>query len=249
MSPHDSTFLPGGDQLRFAADFIGETVPHFCTKTSVVPRDHGIASGSAPILTGHILISTASGSSICGSRMPFQSGTLTMAPSRPASILSGGFFWLWALLTFLWFAANSSLAIESVATGASISVVLAFIFTRKPSPWRDARLSPERLLHFGLYTSVFCVELIRANINMMRYVYAPRIKIKPGIVKITTKLKTPIGRLFLANSIALTPGSLVIDIDKESLFVHWLDVKTTEADEATRAIAGAFEEHLEKAFG
>ena len=93
------------------------------------------------------------------------------------------------------------------------------------------------------------VELVRANINMMRYVFAPRIDIKPGIVKIKTKLKTPVGRLALANSIALTPGSLVIDVDADSLFVHWLDVKTTDPDEATRAIAGAFEEHLGKTFG
>jgi multicomponent Na+:H+ antiporter subunit E len=96
---------------------------------------------------------------------------------------------------------------------------------------------------------VFIVELVRANINMMRYVYAPRIDINPGIVKIKTKLKTPVGRLALANSIALTPGSLVIDIDGDSLFIHWLDVKTTDTDEATRLIVGPFEEHLGKAFG
>jgi len=123
------------------------------------------------------------------------------------------------------------------------------MFTRKPSTWRDVRLSPARLHYFILYTVVFLVELVRANINMMRYVYAPRIKINPGIVRIRTKLKTPVGRLALANSIALTPGSLVVDIDDDSLFIHWLDVKTTDPDEATRAIAGAFEEHLEKTFG
>ena len=160
-----------------------------------------------------------------------------------------GFVWLAVLLTFLWFAANSSLAVEALATGTLISVVLAYMFTRKPSAWRDVRLSPERLHHFILYTGVFLVELVRANINMMRYVYAPRIKINPGIVRIRTKLKTPVGRLALANSIALTPGSLVVDIDDDSLFIHWLDVKTTDPDEATRAIAGALEEHLEKTFG
>jgi multicomponent Na+:H+ antiporter subunit E len=181
--------------------------------------------------------------------MPLQPEMPTMAPGQPASNLSGGFIWLWVILTFLWFAANSSLAIEALATGALLSVVLAYMFTRKPSAWQDVRLSPQRLYHFVLYTGVFLVELVRANINMMRYVYAPRIKINPGIVRITTKLKTPIGRLALANSVALTPGSLVIDIDEDSLFVHWLDVKTTDPDEATRAIAGAFEEHLEKAFG
>jgi multicomponent Na+:H+ antiporter subunit E len=172
-----------------------------------------------------------------------------MAPNQPELKLPGGFYWLSMLLTFLWFAANSSFAVETLATGALISVALAYMFTRKSSVWRDVRLSPERLYHFVLYTGVFLVELVRANINMMRYVYAPRININPGIVRIRTRLETPVGRLALANSIALTPGSLVIDIDGDSLFIHWLDVKTTDPDEATRAIAGVFEEHLGKTFG
>jgi multicomponent Na+:H+ antiporter subunit E len=33
------------------------------------------------------------------------------------------------------------------------------------------------------------------------------------------------------------------------LLVHWLDVETTNPDEATRIIAGPFERHLEKVFG
>ena len=160
-----------------------------------------------------------------------------------------GFVLLAVLLTFLWFAANSSVAPEALVTGALISTVLAYMFTRKGGVWRDIRLSPRRAYHFVLYTGVFFAELVRANINMMRYVFAPRIDINPGIVRIKTKLKTPVGRLALANSIALTPGSLVVDIEGEDLFVHWLDVQTTDTDEATRAIAGAFEEHLEKTFG
>jgi multicomponent Na+:H+ antiporter subunit E len=172
-----------------------------------------------------------------------------MATDRPRLKLPSGFVWLSLLLTFLWFAANSSFAIEALVTGALISVVLAYMFTRRSGVWRDIRVTPERAYHFVLYTGVFLVELVRANINMMRYVFAPRIDIKPGIVKIKTKLTTPVGRLALANSIALTPGSLVIDIEGDSLFVHWLDVKTTGPDEATRAIAGPFEEHLEKTFG
>jgi multicomponent Na+:H+ antiporter subunit E len=172
-----------------------------------------------------------------------------MVVDRHASKAARGFVWLWILLTFLWFAANSSYAFEALLTGALISAVLAWMFTRKPGAWRDVRLSPKRAYHFGLYTGVFLVELVRANINMMRYVFAPRINIRPGIVRIKTQLRSPVGRLALANSIALTPGSLVIDIKDEDIFVHWLDVKTTDSDEATRAIAGAFEKHLEKTFG
>lgn len=159
------------------------------------------------------------------------------------------FFWLWLLLTFLWIAANSSLAAESVISGALISAALAYVFTQKTDVWQGIRFSPSRLYHFIRYTGVFAVEILRANFDMMRYVYSPRIDIRPGVVKIKTRLKTPLGRLALANSIALTPGSLVLDIEGDTLFVHWLDVKTTDPDEATRIIAGPFEEHLEKAFG
>lgn len=172
-----------------------------------------------------------------------------MAPNQSAGRRPSGFLWLSVLLTFIWCAANSSSAISVIATGAIISVVLAYVFARKPGVWRDVRLSPERLYHFVLYTGVFLVELVRANINMMRYVYAPRIRIRPGIVRIKTKLETPVGRLALASSIALTPGSLVVDIDGDSLFVHWLDVETTDPNEAARTIAGPFEEHLGKTFG
>jgi multicomponent Na+:H+ antiporter subunit E len=162
---------------------------------------------------------------------------------------STGFVSLWLLLTFIWIAANSSIAIESVATGALISAALAYIFTRRSNVWRGIGVSPSRLYHFILYTGVFAIELVKANINMMRYVYARRIDIHPGIVKVKTRLKSPIGRLALANSIALTPGSLVMDIDGDTLFVHWLDVQTTDTDEATRIIVSPFEGHLEKVFG
>jgi multicomponent Na+:H+ antiporter subunit E len=173
-----------------------------------------------------------------------------MAPDHHGSkAAAGGFFWLWLLLTFIWFAANSSLAPESIATGAFISAVLAYLFTRNSSAGRDVRFSPVRLYHFVRYTGVFAVELVRANVNMMRYVFAPRIDINPGVVEIKTRLKTPVGRLALVNSIALTPGSMVIDIDADSLFIHWFDVETTDPDEAARLIAGPFEKHLEKTFG
>lgn len=160
-----------------------------------------------------------------------------------------GFIGLWLILMFIWIAANSSASVASLGTGILISGVLACIFTRNTNVWQDVRLSPSGLYHFMRYTGVFAVELVRANMNMMRYVYSPRIDIKPGIIKVKMRLKSPIGRLALANSIALTPGSLVVDIEEEALFVHWLDVQTTDPDQAANMIAEPFEKHLEKVFG
>lgn len=162
---------------------------------------------------------------------------------------ASGFLSLWILLTFLWFAANSSLAIESLATGVLISAILAYAFVRTFGIWQYVQLSPRRMLGFVRYSRVFLVELVRANINMLRYVYALRIDINPGIVRVKTRLKTPVGRLALANSIALTPGSLLIDLEGDTLFVHLLDVTTTDPDQTTHLIAGPFEGPLEATFG
>jgi multicomponent Na+:H+ antiporter subunit E len=162
---------------------------------------------------------------------------------------SKGFFWLWLLLTFVWIAISSSLAIESIATGVLISAALAYMFARKFEIWGGIGFSPQRLYHFILYTLVFVVELVRANITMMRYVYAPRIDVDPGVVTVKTGLKSPIGRLALANSISLTPGSLVLDISEDGLTVHCLDMRTVDPDDASGTIAGPFEKHLERSFG
>ena len=162
---------------------------------------------------------------------------------------SKGFIGLWLLLTFIWVAISSSPALESVATGILISAAMAYVFARKFEIWDGLSFSPQRLYHFTLYTGVFLVELVQANINMMRYVYAPCISVNPGVVKVKTRLKSPIRRLALANSISLTPGSLVLDMSKDCLTVHCLDLRSIDPDDAGRTIAAPFEKHLEKSFG
>jgi multicomponent Na+:H+ antiporter subunit E len=159
-----------------------------------------------------------------------------------------GLLILWLLLFLLWLAMNSSTALPVSIAGAVISLVISWIFNARGDVWR-VRFTPAGLWHFSAYTGIFIAELVKANLNMLRYVYAPRIEIHPGIVKIHTRLTSPIGRLALANSIALTPGSLVMDIRDDTMFIHWLDVKTTDPTEASALIAGPYEKHLEGVFG
>ncbi|MFI5411890.1 Na+/H+ antiporter subunit E [Kaistia sp. UC242_56] len=165
------------------------------------------------------------------------------------SVAPQGMLSLWLVLFVVWMVANSTLAVEVAILGAVITLALAYVFTSSSDAWRRIRWTPAGFYHFLAYSGTFLVELVKANIAMMRVVYAPRIDIHPGVVKIRTKLKSPIGRLALANTIALTPGSLVLDIKGETLYIHWLDVQTTDLDKATEALAGPFETHLEKVFG
>lgn len=159
------------------------------------------------------------------------------------------FLTLWATLLLIWLVANDSLARDVVVVGVLVAGVLAWLFARFAVVYADINWTPRVLLHVVLYLGVFLWELILANLNVLRLVLSPRIDIHPGIVEIRTKLKSPLGRLVLANSITLTPGTLVVDIRGDSLFIHWINVSSKDPEAATREIAGKFERYLEVIYG
>ena len=124
---------------------------------------------------------------------------------------------LWLTLFLIWLIANATLAPQTVIAGLVISALIALVFASFARVYSVVRWSPVVLYYYLKYLSVFFIELVKANISVMRLVFSPRIDIRPGIVEIKTELKSPIGRLALANTITLTPGTLVVDIKDESL--------------------------------
>lgn len=110
---------------------------------------------------------------------------------------------------------------------------------------------PQRYWYFMFYyIPVFVWECIKANFDVAYRVLHPRLPINPGIVKVKTNLKSDMALTFLANSITLTPGTLTVDIDRENgfLYIHWINVKATDVEGATKAIVSRFEKILEKIF-
>lgn len=103
---------------------------------------------------------------------------------------------------------------------------------------------------FILYIPIFLWECFKANIDVAVRVIHPARPLRPGIVKVKTNLSSDVALSFLANSITLTPGTLSVDIDKEKgfLYVHWIDVKDEQVEEATRFIVGRFEKILKRIF-
>ena len=156
---------------------------------------------------------------------------------------------LWLTLLLIWLIASGNLASDTVIAGVVISAVIALAFATFARVYSVIRWSPRVIYYYLMYLGVFCVELFKANINVMRLVFSPHIDIKPGIVEIKTGLKSPIGRLALANSITLTPGTLVVDIKDDSLFIHWINIGATDPVAASEAISGRFEKYLKVIYG
>jgi len=160
-------------------------------------------------------------------------------------------FCLWILLTstvfdeFLAAAAPPGAAVQEIVAGAILSLLLALWGYRYLTVRGLSIYSPKRILYTILYLPVFFYECLKANLDVAYRVIHPRMPIKPGIVAIRTTLKSDVGRLLLANSITLTPGTLTVDVTDEYLFIHWINVKTTDVEEASRLIAGRFEKYIE----
>jgi multicomponent Na+:H+ antiporter subunit E len=137
-----------------------------------------------------------------------------------------------------------------IAAGAVIAVFVSLIagdmFVTRPHVLKN----PFRYFWFIVYVPLFIWECLKANIDVAYRVIHPLLPIKPGIVKVTTGLKSETGLTFLANSITLTPGTMSVDLDAPNgiLYIHWINVQTTDIDKATERIVSRFERILAKIF-
>ncbi|MHC4571314.1 MAG: Na+/H+ antiporter subunit E [Planctomycetota bacterium] len=151
-------------------------------------------------------------------------------------------FIIWMLLTW-------SVDVQVVVAGLIASLVVAILFYEILPKEYSMFISPVRLFWFLVYVPVFFYYVIKANFDVVYRVLHPKMPIKPGIVKIKTSLKTEAGITALANSITLTPGTLTVDLtDDGFLYIHWINVKSDDIEQATKFIAQRFEWFLEKIF-
>jgi multicomponent Na+:H+ antiporter subunit E len=149
---------------------------------------------------------------------------------------------VWLLLTW-------SFDIQMLIAGVIASIIVAVLFHEIMPKEHKVFISPVRMFWLLLYVPVFFFYMLIANFDVVYRALHPKMPIKPGIVKIKTKLKTDSGITALANSITLTPGTLTVDLtDDGFLYVHWINVKSDDVEEATKFIAKRFEWFLEKIF-
>lgn len=159
-------------------------------------------------------------------------------------IISTAVLWVtWVLLT-------GSLDPQELGTGLAVSILVAILSRGEPfSASTLGFLHPKRLAYALFYIPYLFIAIVRSNIDVAWRVISPTLPIHPGIVKVKTRLKNPLGRLFLTSSITLTPGTLTVDILGDDLYIHWIDVRSQDIDAATQEIVSGFEKYLEVIFG
>ena len=157
---------------------------------------------------------------------------------------------IYFVLSFItWVVLTWSVDIQFIIAGLAASAIVSILFHEMLPKEHHVFISPVRVFWFLVYVPVFFYYILMANFDVVYRALHPAMPIKPGIVKIKTKLKTESGITALANSITLTPGTLTVDLtDDGYLYIHWINVKSDDVEEATRYIAKRFEWFLEKIF-
>lgn len=154
---------------------------------------------------------------------------------------------VWVLLTwpFVDHQIDKQVFIAGLIASALVSVLFHEILPKE----HHVFISPIRIFWLLVYIPVFFYFVLKANFDVVYRALHPKMPIKPGIVKIKTNLKTDSGITALANSITLTPGTLTVDLDKDGyLYIHWINVKSDDIEQATKFIAQRFEWFIKKIF-
>ncbi len=146
---------------------------------------------------------------------------------------------------------SGSISIFDLITGGIISIFVGIVFANitlsQPSKVFDVRRWMWALLYAVYY---FFIAEIKAHIDVIKRILHPRMPINPGIVKIPINVETDYALTAVANSITNTPGTVVVDVDKDKkyFYVHWIDVKTIEIEKAYKEISYEFEKYAKRIF-
>lgn len=156
---------------------------------------------------------------------------------------------LFATLWIFWLILNNSLASDVMLIGALAAFVISLFFPRGLAVVSEFRATPKSFVTAVRYLFYFLAALVKSNLQLARIVLSPDLPVRPGIVKVRTRLKSAMGRMLLANSITLTPGTLTVEMAGEWLYVHWVSVESTDIEAATESIVAGFERHIEVMYG
>lgn len=152
------------------------------------------------------------------------------------------------ILLIIWVLLTWSLQWQELIVGAFIALIAMLMLGDIFTIGAVKVLNPVRFFWLFIYAWVFFAYVIKANFDVAYRVLNVYMPIRPGIVKVRTKLRSDMARTFLANSITLTPGTLSIDIVGDHLYVHWINIVSEDPEKETEIIVRRFEKLLERIF-
>lgn len=132
---------------------------------------------------------------------------------------------------------NANMSVGSFITGYLIGLLAVYLLRN----FLPGRFYVKRLYLIIKLVFIFIIELVKANIDVVKIVISPKIDIHPGFYAYPNDLEEDWEVALLSSLITLTPGTVVVAIsdDYSVIYIHGLDMD--DADEEIATIKSAFE--------
>ncbi len=145
--------------------------------------------------------------------------------------------WFLGLLLF-WFALSGAWDLQHLLLGAAVAAAALALRWRVAPHQPSQQVSGVRRRRPGGFAAPLQVagylfyllqEVIKANIQVAMIVLNPKLPVSPAFISYHPGLRTDWARVLLANSITLTPGTLTVELEDETLLVHALTLSAAQA--------------------
>lgn len=142
-------------------------------------------------------------------------GPISRPPLDELAPASGFLFVFWIIL-------SGSLHPVDLVVGAVLALLLGWWATAVLWTGDAPTLTPRQLLRLVPYLVGLILAVLRSAAHAAGLVLNPRLPVHPDVVVHRTQLRRRVSRVALANSLTLTPGTLSVDLDGDTLTVHTL---------------------------
>jgi len=125
----------------------------------------------------------------------------------------------WVLLMGAW---TAEIAIVGLfVAGLVYAFACAFMGYSPKKEWAIARRAGRILKYF-----VYLVgEVFKSAWAVIKLIWSPKLVTEPKLASFRTKLRTDAGKVVLANSITMTPGTITVDVRGDKFLIHCLDAE------------------------
>ena len=131
-----------------------------------------------------------------------------------------------------------------LATGAVSIIGVGLLAAYRMQIVDDDLATRTTWIRLVVYVPYLTWEIILANWDVLKRVWDPVMPIEPRMIRIPYSTKTAFGTTTYANSITLTPGTVTVEVDRETMLIHAL---SREAEDGLRE--GTMEREVKKLEG
>ncbi len=155
---------------------------------------------------------------------------------------------LFFLALLFWLLLTWSIKLDSLIAGTVVAMVTSLLFGKH---FYTSIYKLEQFRRFFTvipFMAFFTWQCVKANFDVAWRVLHCKIPIQPAIIKTPLMVQTDLARAVLSCALTMTPGTIVMDILDDCMYVHWIYADKTDPDTYAMSRIRKYEKYIQTIF-